>query len=511
MLRIEEFREYLLRINFGSVDSYISYLNRLIPILNEYEIYANLNDDDKIKKFANEDNEFKTIFDTLDKYKSERTFSNLRSGSRKYVEFLNIDIVIPEPIGEIIQSNIEIKNIMLYGAPGVGKTHNYKKLISMIEEDKQSQHEIFTTISNNEITINEYDDTFQTIKNEKRIEFVTFHQSYSYEDFIEGFRPNESGNIELEDGIFKVISDNAEENLQHSKLNTNTKSLDIIELIKKFTNSVQDSLDKNEAFSLGDKILIDSISDRGSFLLGGSIKNDTQRLTIDMIIRDYENYKNGYIRSYEDVKPKFESKRNFHGNARYYFMLYKKMGEYEKTLQINTIELKKEEEKNFYIVIDEINRGNISKIFGELITLIEEDKRYDGNKIDYEVTLPYCKEKFKIPSNLYIIATMNSTDKSIATIDIALRRRFTFLKMEPNIELVPDIAKELFINLNKYISDNLNKDFQLGHSYFMKARDEDALKFIKKYKLKPLLEEYFYADDEKLNLVLDILKINITI
>ena len=155
--------------------------------------------------------------------------------------------------------------------------------------------------------------------------------------------------------------------------------------------------------------------------------------------------------------------------------------------------------KNIYIVIDEINRGNISKIFGELITLIEEDKR---GKKEYEVTLPYSKKPFLIPENLYIIATMNSTDKSIATIDIALRRRFTFLKMKPNLDLVPDIAKELFITLNEFIGKNLGEDYKLAHSYFMQNMD---LEFVKEYKIKPLLEEYFYGDEENYKEALKIL------
>ncbi|MEA3512914.1 MAG: AAA family ATPase, partial [Campylobacterota bacterium] len=148
------------------------------------------------------------------------------------------------------------------------------------------------------------------------------------------------------------------------------------------------------------------------------------------------------------------------------------------------------EQKNFYIVIDEINRGNISKIFGELITLIEESKRDN-----YEITLPYSKKPFKVPSNLYIIATMNSTDKSIATIDIALRRRFTFLKMKPNPNLVKDEeAREFMEKLNIYIQNSVGEDYMLGHSYFM--GDDVDFEFIKEYKIKPLLEEYFYSDDK---------------
>ena len=169
----------------------------------------------------------------------------------------------------------------------------------------------------------------------------------------------------------------------------------------------------------------------------------------------------------------------------------------------NRTKEEKKEQKNFYIVIDEINRGNISKIFGELITLIEEDKRDT-----YEVTLPYSKEKFKIPSNLYIISTMNSTDKYIATIDIALRRRFTFLKMKPNLDLVKDIeAKKLMEDLNTHIIKTINEDYKLGHSYFMKIENEDDLEFVKEYKIKPLLEEYFYGDEENYKKAIEILNI----
>ncbi|WP_455757566.1 McrB family protein [Sulfurimonas sp.] len=269
-----------------------------------------------------------------------------------------------------IENEINLtKNIILYGAPGIGKTHNYQNLIVQLENERPEQ-EIFSNIKlNKEVKLNH--PIFQDIENEERIKFVTFHQSYSYEDFIEGFRPNPHANIELQDGIFKEIVTNA--------LN--------------------------------------------------------------------------------------------------------------------------EQEKNFYLVIDEINRGNISKIFGELITLIEEDKRDT-----YEVTLPYSKEKFKIPSNLYIIATMNSTDKSIATIDIALRRRFTFLKMLPNENLIDfPHAKNLFNSLNEYIKENLNEDYMLGHSYFMKVQNNESLEFVKEYKIKPLLEEYFYADDTKLKEVIELL------
>jgi hypothetical protein len=133
------------------------------------------------------------------------------------IQVVNNDEDIQVNKKEKLQNMVNIKNIILYGAPGVGKTHNYKNLISMIEEGK-GQNEIFETISKN-LHVSLENETFETIRKEKRVEFVTFHQSYSYEDFIEGFRPNESGNIELEDGIFKNISDKAKLNLEDSQKN----------------------------------------------------------------------------------------------------------------------------------------------------------------------------------------------------------------------------------------------------------------------------------------------------
>ena len=370
MLEIEEFRKYLqneVKIGTRSISSYTS-INDLIPKLENIEDYNGLNDIEKIIKFSKE-KEIEKI--SVKSNISKKTLSNYKSYAKQYISFLKYI----EAQKNTTRKKLETKNIMLYGAPGVGKTYNYKKLVALIEWEDFKQNEIFDFIINNEddeLLEATADSMYNLVKNEKRIEFVTFHQSYSYEDFIEGFRPQDNGNIKLEDGIFKILCEEA--------------------------------------------------------------KNSS---------------------------------------------------------------------KNFYIVIDEINRGNISKIFGELITLIEEDKRDD-----YEVTLPYSKEKFKIPSNLYIIATMNSTDKSIATIDIALRRRFTFLKMKPKEELVKNVqANKLMKELNNHIKETISEDYQLGHSYFMKIESDEDLAFVKKYKIQPLLEEYFYGDETNYNKAIGILGI----
>ncbi|HJE02299.1 MULTISPECIES: McrB family protein [Arcobacteraceae] len=369
-IKYEIINENKFQWNQASLDMYINALISMISgnnftfTINNYSKEYFLN---SIKKDFGEE-KFRLAEQSLKQHEENRKNKKENKNINTNITFKN-NYEKEYDYKEIEISN-KIKNLMLYGAPGVGKTHNYKRLISMIENG-ENEKTIFDAISKNEITNNFDNSIFETIKNEKRVEFVTFHQSYSYEDFIEGFRPQEDGSIKLEDGIFKKICEDAN----------------------------------------------------------------------------------------------------------------------------------KEKQKNFYIVIDEINRGNISKIFGELITLIEEDKRDD-----YEVTLPYSKEKFKIPSNLYIIATMNSTDKSIATIDIALRRRFTFLKMKPNLNLVKyENAQKLMEKLNKHISNAISEDYALGHSYFMKIEDENNLEFVKEYKIKPLLEEYFYGDETNYKIAEDIL------
>lgn len=390
------------------------------------------------------------------------------------------------------------KNIMLYGAPGVGKTHNYKKLISMIENGN-SEQDIFKSITTNQNTADEYNDIFQNIKDEKRIEFVTFHQSYSYEDFIEGFRPNENGNIKLEDGIFKEIVQLAITNIKESEKDINTikNEKTFSELFELYKDYIQEEIDSNQKFIINNTAYITNI-EKDAFRYTGDSWGNTQRMKFS----DIELMNKLNILERKDIKKSEGLSGLANQHATYFSYLMKSFNSFQKNHKIKIDEVSRVERKNFYIVIDEINRGNISKIFGELITLIEEDKRDD-----YEVTLPYSKEKFKIPSNLFIIATMNSTDKSIATIDIALRRRFTFLKMKPNEDLVnyPD-AKEIMSNLNTFIKAILGEDYMLGHSYFMKVTNTEDLEFIKEYKIKPLLEEYFYADDDNYKKVIKLLE-----
>ena len=405
----------------------------------------------------------------------------------------------------IDKKQIKPLNQILYGSPGTGKTYNtinkaleiifekelgenYLKLSSKEKEEKLifEAKNIYES-NKTKISLKKEDNdrellkqVFEYYKEQGQIEFVTFHQSYGYEEFVEGIKAETNGeNItyEVKAGIFKELSNRANKNIEQSKENIIIKKeFDVV-----FKEKILDKLLDNDKLEIKMK--------KSSFYI--------KEVDETHISFDKSGGESQHVLLIKNLKLMYEQGENkiiMGGLSQYYNPLLEYLFE--------NSEIKNEEKeplKNYILIIDEINRGNISKIFGELITLIEEDKR---GKKEYEVTLPYSKKPFLIPENLYIIATMNSTDKSIATIDIALRRRFTFLKMKPNLDLVPDIAKELFITLNEFIGKNLGEDYKLAHSYFMQNMD---LEFVKEYKIKPLLEEYFYGDEENYKEALKIL------
>lgn len=164
---------------------------------------------------------------------------------------------------------------------------------------------------------------------------------------------------------------------------------------------------------------------------------------------------------------------------------------------------KKDESQNYVMIIDEINRGNVANIFGELISLIEDDKRLGASE-ELHAELPYSHTIFGVPKNVYIIGTMNTADRSVEALDSALRRRFTFKEMMPKSELVPEEhnVRSIFKIINQRIEVLKDREHQIGHSYFMGVNSEEGLKAVIYDKIIPLLQEYFYGDYEKIQLVL---------
>lgn len=276
------------------------------------------------------------------------------------------------------EHNMPSKNQILYGAAGTGKTyHTVNEALKIIDPDYMK------TSSNRE----EIKQHFDKLVEEGRIQFVTFHQSFSYEDFVEGI------SVKLQD---------------------------------------------KEADQLGYEV---------------------------------------------------------------------KAGIFKQICKV----AQQDSSQPYVLIIDEINRGNISRIFGELITLLEDSKRA-GEPEALSVTLPYSKEKFSVPSNLYIIGTMNSSDRSLTGLDIALRRRFSFIEMQPDPKVLAGIKVEgveiekLLEKMNQRIEVLLDRDHCIGHAYFMPLQQDASigkLAEIFEQKIIPLLQEYFYDDWERIDWVLN--------
>ena len=410
----------------------------------------------------------------------------------------------------------EKKNIILQGAPGTGKTYNTAAIALTALGVKD------VDLSDHKAVMIRYEQMrYDKEKNPNgQIGFCTFHQSMDYEDFVEGIKIDntENGNVSyhVEDGIFKCISDNARVNFELSKKNSNEIKTEIRtrEVFDGFCEDIQSKLNETDFVELKPeskmKIRKVSFKSDGTAMSIGLAKDensDYQTLTWEIVLRDYNDFKSKKIKSYTDIKPRYESKASFHGNAIYYYSLYQRMYEFEEHNFSKEIQPTSISEKNFVLIIDEINRGNVSKIFGELITLLESDKRI-GSEHPIIVTLPYSKESFGIPSNLYIIGTMNTTDRSTGTLDYALRRRFAFVTLKSEVTIVAkhyenlsddalkNIAISLFEDIYAFIKDPKHlcgdfgiDDLMVGHSYFMAKSKEELANRIQ-YEVIPLINEY---------------------
>lgn len=440
-------------------------------------------------------------------------------------------------------------NLILYGPPGTGKTYSvvdeslrvidenqYKGLIGNIAKRQEAQAE------------------FKRLCEQKRIAFCTFHQSFGYEEFVEGLRSDSGGNFIPKNGVFKDLCEAAKSSItmpaaqyefsdaaNYYKMSLGNvqatedqeiyqyciennvialgwggnadyapcKNLDQIRALYEKTNpgaskfGVDAILRFKDWMKMGDAVLISS---------GNSRVRAIARITGEYQYRNDSPLSSNYshFRQVEwllqDVSIPVEQilKKKLSQQTIYQF--------YKQDLLMDTLRRYLHKDKgdysteNYVLVIDEINRGNISKIFGELITLIEPDKRL-GAENELRVTLPYSQDVFGVPKNLYIIGTMNTADRSIALMDTALRRRFCFRELMTQYGLLAASVEgvnlqQLVRTMNDRIEYLFDRDHTLGHSFFMGVKSVAELITVMKDKIIPLLQEYFYEDWEKIALVL---------
>lgn len=388
------------------------------------------------------------------------------------------------------------KQIILQGAPGTGKTYKTASIAVGI------CNPAFTDFANHQKVMEEY----ERLLNEGQIAFCTFHQSMDYEDFVEGLKPEVKGNAveyNVQNGIFKTICEKAQ----------TKEDADITNCIDKYLQTIK---------GYENKKTIPTLSGKSELFVWWTEGNDTISTRSVLSKSEKGDQYSPSPLNIEKVKMQALGE-GVENNWRHYAQAFVNAVKKEYNLE-NQVS-----DKPYVLIIDEINRGNVSKIFGELITLLEADKRSGGGSHHISLKLPYSKEDFSVPSNLYIIGTMNTTDRSTGTIDYAVRRRFAFVTLESRADVIEnwcnsqsiasDVKKTalaLFAQINgSSINDNSSfiakhkasdfelEDLKVGHSYFM-AKDMASLKLKMRYEVVPLIKEYIrdgilrsMADDDK--------------
>ena len=372
------------------------------------------------------------------------------------------------------------KQIILQGAPGTGKTYISAEIAMNIVNDGKKRY------ADRGKLMEEYREALDR----GVIEFTTFHQSMDYEEFVEGIKPKttDDNNIayDIEDGIFKRICKLAEHNYAHANIDNFDSAYD--SLVQEIRDSNIDSDTNTSLLSLK------TLAQHAEFFV--SVKN-----TVDnnkLILYTGQKRLSGSMPKKIMQAIFLDNGHKYKGWESYYGAIIAHMKEKHGLKDPDSTQ----ESKNYVLIIDEINRGNVSKIFGELITLLEADKRL-GTENAIPATLPYSGDTFGVPDNLYIIATMNSADRSVGRIDYAIRRRFAFVTLratkmhikrhyEDNATL-QEFACRLFDRVKKIMeaisADFAADDVMIGHSYFM-AKDKEALILNLEYEIKPLLREY---------------------
>ncbi|PJQ88306.1 endonuclease [Campylobacter jejuni subsp. jejuni] len=514
------FSEYLnkKKLDKNTINKYIQVIENISKEFLKENLYSCdlFSFDQNINKL-NKNEEFK-----LKNSNGHNMYSSALNYYRAFlIDYYEQDIFITERV-QSEESNMKIipLNQILYGPPGTGKTyHTIDKALEILGENLESRDE-------KKAKFDEY------VKN-GQIVFTTFHQSYGYEEFVEGIKPslnsdeNSQINYKVKDGIFKELCKKALENR------------DDIESFNFYINDLkektkEDANNPEKYFQLPNTKY--SIQYRGG---------KTFRIKFDDMSKNHKDYPV----SIDNIEKLYKTSNI---DEIYNSAYVKAILNYLKSQGLKDYK-EKDEKINlpYIIIIDEINRGNVSKIFGELITLIEPSKRL-GNEEALELTLPYSGEKFGVPKNVYIIGTMNTADRSITSLDTALRRRFEFVEMMPNSDLLnnvfickdvenpnededylgddaktegyAEILQNILISINKRIEFLLDREKTIGHAFFMSEAvkfnknnwikpdeyEEDwyvlsisKLKKVFQNKIIPLLQEYFYNDYALINEVLN--------
>ena len=385
---------------------------------------------------------------------------------------------------------IESKNLIFRGAPGTGKSYLAKEIAA-------------------DIISNGYFDDYTLLSDEqkKQVEFVQFHPSYDYSDFVEGLRPkvNYDGTMgfELQDGIFKKFVSRARKNYEDSQKSKETveKELTVREAMAEFFAGVELGVDTFKTIN-GNEFTIVSVDDSHiNISIPGNATVNKLSLNLDEVRRMLESGQR--FDKIKDITTFFG--KSFATQAYSYdFAIYKAIKAKKSTA--SKVKAKQAELKKYIFIIDEINRGEISKIFGELFFAIDPGYRGRAGEISTQYSNLHSDpdEKFYIPENVYIIGTMNDIDRSVDSFDFAMRRRFRFveLRADERLEMLALLENEeleaeairRMAALNKEIAsvEDLNENYQIGASYFLKLKTLDFDQLWTDY-LRPLLQEYIHG------------------
>lgn len=441
-----------------------------------------------LKRFGQEGDKFILTYRDKNRIENEKnkTESNIQE---------ELDRPIKEYRNPYSRMLIESKNIIFRGAPGTGKTYLAKQIAADIISDG-------------------YYDSYELLSEEEKeqIEFVQFHPSYDYSDFVEGLRPRINDGVmhfELQDGIFKKFVAKASANYENSQKAPEViaKEIEIQEDITSFLDDVEFGIDQFQTMK-GSTFYISSIDEKYIYITIPE-NNIVNKLSINIaeikkMLESGQDFK-----KVKDISIFFGKTFNVQVYS-YYFAIVQAIKKSRKVRIKPTVE--SEKLKKYIFIIDEINRGEISKIFGELFFAIDPGYRGRAGAISTQYsTMSSNEEKFYIPENVYIIGTMNDIDRSVDSFDFAMRRRFRFIEIKAdsttdmldgltNININSDSfendtlkeeALKRMERLNQAIVEveGLNENYQIGAAYFLKLKTLDFNQLWEDY-LQPLLQEY---------------------